>query len=345
MWHLIIMLLLSMAITHQAFARSEGNLEAGLVNPGYEEKPKWFKNSFLDIREDVEEAAENDKKVMLYFYQDGCPYCEKLINDNFADQAIADQTQKHFDTIAINLWGDAEVTDLSGNTVTEKEFGRELKVMFTPTLLMLDKQGEVAMRINGYYAPHKFTAALNYVGDNYYKKTSFIDFAATQETAKATGKLHNDRSFLQPPLRLSSKFRYGNKPLLVLFEQKVCAVCDEWHLDIFKRPETKKLLKEFDVVLLDMRSKTPIMTPDGKKFTAEQWAKELGILYAPSMVFFDDNNEQVFSTGGYLKAFHVQSVMDYVRTASYKTHPEFQRYIDERADALRAQGIEVDLWK
>ncbi|MCK5480512.1 MAG: hypothetical protein KAJ06_05175, partial [Gammaproteobacteria bacterium] len=34
---------------------SAGSLEEGMVNPGYEEKPDWFANSFLDIREDVSE--------------------------------------------------------------------------------------------------------------------------------------------------------------------------------------------------------------------------------------------------------------------------------------------------
>lgn len=27
-------------------------LEAGLNNPGYQEKPAWFKESFLDLRDD-----------------------------------------------------------------------------------------------------------------------------------------------------------------------------------------------------------------------------------------------------------------------------------------------------
>ncbi|HED15273.1 MAG TPA: hypothetical protein ENI64_00415 [Gammaproteobacteria bacterium] len=55
------------------------------------------------------------------FYQDGCPYCKKLLQDNFGQKAIADKTQKHFDVIAVNMWGDREVTDLNGNATTEKK--------------------------------------------------------------------------------------------------------------------------------------------------------------------------------------------------------------------------------
>jgi hypothetical protein len=51
----------------------------------------------------------------------------------------------------------------------------------------------------------------------------------------------------------------------------------------------------------------------------------------------------VFRADAYLKAFHTQSVMDYVSSGAYKTQSNFQRYIDERADHLREQGIEVNI--
>lgn len=111
-----------------------GTLESGLVNPGYAEKPDWFANSFLDIREDVSEAASAGKRVMLYFYQDGCPYCKKLLDTNFALQGTEAKTRRHYDVVAINMWGDREVTGFDGMETTEKEFARSLRVMFTSTL-------------------------------------------------------------------------------------------------------------------------------------------------------------------------------------------------------------------
>jgi len=53
----------------------------------------------------------------------------------------------------------------------------------------------------------------------------------------------------------------------------------------------------------------------------------------------------VFRIDGYLKAFHVQSVMDYVASSAYKAETNFQRYIDRRAEILRKKGIEVNLMK
>ena len=82
---------------------------------------------------------------------------------------------------------------------------------------------------------------------------------------------------------------------------------------------------------------------DGSAQKIVDWVKKLDIKYAPSLVYFDDQGKEVFRSDAYLKAFHVQSVMDYVTTAAYKEQPNFQRYIDTRADHLREQGIEVNL--
>ena len=130
---LFFLFIVSLFVINSASASSEGELNAGMVNPGYEEKPKWFKNSFLDLFEDIDEAAENNKRLMVYYYQDGCPYCKKLLEDNFGQREIAEKTQKYFDVVSINLWGDSEVT-VGDEEYTEKRFAEALKVQNTPTL-------------------------------------------------------------------------------------------------------------------------------------------------------------------------------------------------------------------
>src|SRR5210317_1660083 len=195
-------------------------LSPGMVNPGYVEKPSWFKDSFLDIREDVSEAASAGKRVLLYFYQDGCPYCERLVKENMSQQDIVTALREKFDVIAINMWGDREVLNLEGKETTEKKFAVDNKIMFTPTLEFLNEQGDKVLRLNGYVPPHKFKTALNFVSQKKEKEGSFRDYMAKFPQAAGSGKLHIDSSYLQPPYDLSA--RNNNKPLLVLFEQKNC---------------------------------------------------------------------------------------------------------------------------
>lgn len=320
-------------------------LGQGLENPGYEEKPKWFKQSFLDIREDIAEAAEEGQRVVLYFYQDGCPYCKKLLQDNYGNRDISEYSRKHFDTIAVNMWGDREVVDINGEDSTEKQFAEDLRVLFTPTMLMLNEQGGVVLRINGYYHPSKFMAALKYVASKQEVTSTFREYYGEQPQIKATGRLHVEDSYIRPPYDLRTERRGSSKPLLVMFEQKQCLACDELHLDILQREESRKEKAKLDIVLLDMWSNVRLTTPDGRRMPAREWAKELNIQNSPSFVFFNGEGHEIFRAEAYLKAFHTQGIMDYVSSGGYLEQPNFQRWLAAKADALEAQGIHVDLWK
>jgi len=231
---------------------------------------------------------------------------------------------------------------LQGQPMIEKQFASQLKVMFTPTLVFLDEMGAVVLRLNGYYPPHRFKAALEYAGlPTASGRQSFRDYLQQQAPVAAHGKLHQDASYLSAPYQLDK--RAGNRPLAVFFEQADCTACDELHLDILKRPESRAELTKFDVALFDMWSKTALTTPDGQPLTAAQWARALNVQYAPTLVMFDTSGKEVFRTEAYLKSFHIQSAMEYVASGAYKEQPNFQRYIQARADALEAQGVHVDI--
>ncbi len=86
-----------------------------------------------------------------------------------------------------------------------------------------------------------------------------------------------------------------------------------------------------------------MITPASDKTTARAWANKLNIGYSPSIVLFDRGKE-VIRIEALLKAFHVQSLLDYVASGAYRKESNLQRYIGERADRLREQGVVVDIW-
>jgi hypothetical protein len=52
----------------------------------------------------------------------------------------------------------------------------------------------------------------------------------------------------------------------------------------------------------------------------------------------------VFRAEGYLRPFHLAAAMDYVASGAYRAEPSYQRYLQARADRMRAEGKTVDLW-
>jgi thioredoxin-related protein len=124
------------------------------------EVPSWFAESFLEFPQDVKEAAQDGKRLMLYFWQDGCPACRKMKETTFADRAIVDQTRRHFVAVALNVHGERELRWTDGRTMREKSLARALNIRGTPTLLFLDEKGSVVLRLVGYVPPERLLAAL-----------------------------------------------------------------------------------------------------------------------------------------------------------------------------------------
>jgi len=291
--------------------------------------PRWFSETFLDLREDVREAATQGKRVMLYFGQDGCPYCTALMQTNFSQRAIADKTRRHFVAIALNLWGDREVAWLDGRRMSEKALGHELRVQFTPTLFFLDQTGAVTLRLNGYLPPHRFDAALDFAAGLAGKGMRYDEYIQTAIKEAASATLHDEAFFATPPVALA-----GAKPVALLFETPYCAGCDELHREGLRRPEVRRLLERFSVYRLTLEDRhTPTTT----------WARELRVAYTPTIVFFHRGKE-VFRIDAYLRPFHLASALDYVASGAYRKEPSFQRYLQARAERLRGRGEKVDLW-
>lgn len=317
--------------------------QAQQPSPHAIEIPKWFEESFLVFPEDVRDAARSGKRVMVYFGQDGCPYCRQLMQENFTQRAIVEKTRRHFVAIAINVWGDREVVWTDGRSRSEKEFAAYLKVQFTPTILFLDEKGGVVARLNGYYPPHRFQAAIDYVAQRTERKQDFASYmkAATRDAASA--KLHDQPFFMKPPYDLRRKA--GGKPLAVLFETPHCSGCDELHRDQLRRPELRELLGKFDVARFGLSERAPVVTPDGEKTTADAWARSLRIAYTPTIVFFDAGAKEVFRVDSYLRSFHLASSFDYVASGAWRSQASFQRYVQSRVEQRRAKGLSVDLWQ
>jgi thioredoxin-related protein len=227
--------------------------------------------------------------------------------------------------------------------MSEKEFARFLKVQFTPTLLFLDTDGRIVTRLNGYYPPNRFSAALDYVIERKDGQLPLAQYLSASAKEAASERLHEQAFFMKPPYELRRK--RGGKPLAVIFETRHCQPCDEMHDDAFRRADIRAQLAKFDVARFALSDPSQIVSPAGGRLAADAWARELNIAYTPAIVFFDDTNREVFRIDGYMRPFHLATSLEYVASGAYRSEPEFQRFIRAKAERQRAQGKQVDLWR
>lgn len=311
--------------------------------------PPWFTESFLDFPEEMAEAAKAGKRLLVYVGQDGCPYCRELMQTNFSQRAIVEKTRAHFVAIALDLWGDRELTWLDGQKTTEKALAKALKVQFTPTLLFIDPASrQIVGRLNGYQPPERFSAALDHVIARGERRQPLAEALAANVKETARAALNEQPFFLPPPFDLRRKS--GSRPLAVLFETRRCAPCDEMHQQGFQRPEVQAQLRRLDVVRFALNDQREVTTPDGRRLAAEAWARELGVGFTPTLVFFDAAGparagREVFRLDGYTRPFHLATSLEYVAERAWQRQPEFQRFIRDKADRLRERGQAVELWK
>jgi len=333
-------ILLAAALT---WASVHGAASAQNPSPYAIDIPSWFTESFLDFRDDVRDAARDHRRLMIYFGQDGCPYCQALMTTNFSQRDIVDKMRRHFVAVALNLWGDRETTWIDGSTLPEKALARRLDVQFTPTLLFFDERGKVVVRLNGYYPPHRLEAVLDYVAGRHERNMSLATYLARHVRDPASPRLRDEAFFMPAPHDL--RRHAGGKPLAVLFETAYCGPCDELHREGLQRPSVRALLDQFDVARFALGAPTALTTPAGQATTARAWATELGVTFTPTIVFFAADGREVFRIDAYLRPFHLESSLDYVASGAYRDEPSFQRYIQARAERIRAGGATVDLWK
>ncbi|MFT3663755.1 thioredoxin family protein [Piscinibacter sp.] len=305
--------------------------------------PRWFSNSLLDFKDEIPEAARAGKRVMVYFGQDGCPYCKALMKANFGPGPLADKTRANFVAIAINIWGDAEVTWIDGSHTTEKALARTLNVQFTPTLLFFETDGRLVLRLNGYLPPERFTHVLDYVIQRRDRERSLAEYMSERLDEPPVPQRGARPYLMRDPSLLARAGR--GRPLAVLFESPSCKECAEMHDEAFTREPLRRLLAGFDVARLVPGTPARLVTPDGRRLDASLWARDLKINLYPTAVFFDAAGAEVFRFDGYLRPFHIESAFDYVASRAYRDEPQFQRFVQARAERLRAQGRPVDLWR
>ena len=105
-------------------------------------KQIWMRDTFKDLREDLNEANMEGKRLVLMFEQRGCIYCSKMHNDVYSRDDISSYIEENFYVVQLNLHGDLEVTDFDGEVLSEKAMARKWNILFTPTVLYLPREVE-----------------------------------------------------------------------------------------------------------------------------------------------------------------------------------------------------------
>lgn len=143
------------------------------------------------------------------------------------------------------------------------------------------------------------------------------------------------------------------KNLMILWEQRGCPYCRELHRVNFRRKDIVDFLQDnYLVVQLNLWGDREVTDFDGETLPEKRMAKKWFVNFTPTVMLINRRDmgarsmteAEAFRMPGYFKPFHFLSGLQFAAGDTYRSQ-HFQRFVQERADRMREQGIEVELWK
>src|SRR5207237_9411365 len=106
--------------------------EPVLTEDGLYRQP-WFLESFLELADDLQGAANLGKRFAVMWELRGCPYCRETHLVNFARPDIEGYIKANFEILQLNIIGSRWVTEFDGTEISEKALAAKYGLRFTPT--------------------------------------------------------------------------------------------------------------------------------------------------------------------------------------------------------------------
>lgn len=139
-----------------------------------------FANNVIDINKKIEEAKKEKKDLMIFFHIPDCPYCKRMLDENFKDDTIIKLIDKSFILIDIYTADKRDIIfkEFKGSP---KEFAKHTKATAYPATLFIDTDSKVFYKAIGYRNTQEYVYELKYVINNSYKEMPLDEFIVKME--------------------------------------------------------------------------------------------------------------------------------------------------------------------
>jgi thioredoxin-related protein len=237
---------------------------------------------------------------------------------------------------------DIEIVDVDGQNYRAKEFVTKMKAAFTPTLIFYGTDGQLQLKIVGYYPQAKFERVLDYLEGHNYRKEALRDYLSRKESSipgLAAQMIVDRELFSRAPHILDRRAANAQQQLLVVFERGNCEACERMHRRVLSDKSIRKLIGQFEAIQLDISDTTHrIITPEGEKISPMQWYKSLSLSYIPAIVFFDESGQEVLRLDSETLRYRMEGTLQLVLERAYEKDAQLQRW--RRKKAIEAIQIE-----
>jgi len=143
----------------------------GLVSAGETNKMETGAGGSLDwveYGEALEQAAREDKHIVIDFYTNWCGWCKVMDRKTYTDARVVELLNSSFVIAKVNAESNKRI-QVGDRQMTGRELAKQYRVQSFPMTWFLKPDGSPLASIPGYIEADKFTRALEYVNERNYE--------------------------------------------------------------------------------------------------------------------------------------------------------------------------------
>jgi thioredoxin-related protein len=119
----------------------------------------------LPYSEALSEAAAEKKTIMVYFWADWCPSCQKFNAETLPDKTVLKNLADSYKVVSVNTGSDPE------------KLAQQYRIRAIPAFVFLSSQGEPITVLPGAVDSEIFAMVLDYISSGSYANLEFEEFA------------------------------------------------------------------------------------------------------------------------------------------------------------------------
>ncbi|MCW8962479.1 MAG: thioredoxin fold domain-containing protein, partial [Gammaproteobacteria bacterium] len=143
----------------------------------------------------------------------------------------------------------------------------------------------------------------------WFTKSDFLDLADELEKAKSKGK----------------------KGLMILFTTEGCSYCSFFIHKSLGDPEIAKVVRNnFDSLGMEIFDDTEMISPQGAELPIKQFAKQEGVQFSPSLLFYGHDGKIILRKTGYQSPERFKNMLSYIANDHYQSE-SFASFLTQQA--------------
>jgi thioredoxin-related protein len=156
-------------------------------SPAAKLKDEPFFTATIDLAASLASAAKRGKGLAMVFERPGCPACQELHTQSFADQQLVAALTGAFDVVRLDTQGTRKLRHLDGAISRESRIAEIMDIGYTPTVIFLDPQGHETFRLDSFRRPAHVARVIQYLATGAYRShTTFQEWLRAQRPLAGT---------------------------------------------------------------------------------------------------------------------------------------------------------------